>query len=154
MNVISADLEKRIEAGRAWLKAEPNHEFQGPKIRGYRTTVRLKEVIDSPERVERFGLGFVVTVHRETGNKSFQLIVRIKPQTSEGPKATSNPYVIIYIKNQNTDAEDAIICEHLVKDRNYKDIAKLDTKAWFGLWINRALRQESGKFFRPENRIN
>lgn len=154
MDAICDDLQRRIEAGKNWIKERRESEFRGPKVRGYPSTVRLFDFLESTQRVERFGVGFIVTVHGDKANKSFQLNVRIKPYCSEGPKETSTPYVVVYVQNQRKSAEDLIICEHLTDASSYAKIVELSDEDWYKLWLERALQRERGKFFEPENLID
>ena len=144
---VSKDLKARIKEGAAWAESEDYLIVGGPEVRGCSTTIRLTEFLDTPNRVERYGLGFQVSVDAPAGMRKFQLNVRIKPELSEGPKADSNPYVVTYVVNQETGAEDAIQHEQFPDPKNYQAISKLSIQDWCMHWIARALRTGSGKFF-------
>jgi hypothetical protein len=105
------------------------------------------EYLDSPKRVERYGLGFEVTVRSPKAERTFQLNVRIKPETTIGPKEDSVPYVVVYVVNPNSGADDEVFAEHFKDAQAYSDFAKLPLEDWYKVWLNRALREERGKFF-------
>jgi len=136
---VSKDLKARIEAGKAWIESADNLILDGPELRGRSTTIRLAEFLDTPNRVERCGLGFHVSVDVPSGMRKFQLNVRIKPELTEGPKADSNPYVVTYVVNQDTGADDAIQHEQFPDPKDYEPISKLSIQDWYMRWIARAL---------------
>ena len=150
IQALTKDLESRIAGGKAWLESGKNLTLHGFSLRLYPTEAQLVEVLDTPGRVERHGLGFVVSVDTPRGLRQFRLNVRIKPAYSEGPKAESNPYVVTYVVLQTTGADDEIEHEHFSDPKRYAALAQLSIQDWYKNWIARSLESGSGKFFAPE----
>jgi hypothetical protein len=150
MQMVTKDLENRILAGKAWLESGEGLTLDGPQLRKYPTKVQLARFLDTPGRMERYGLGFVVTIETPRGPRRFQLNVRIKPNLSTGPKADSDPYVVTYVVIQSTGADDEIEHEHFSSPKHYANLSKLSVQDWYMNWLSRAFETESGKFFSNE----
>lgn len=150
MQMVSTDLEDRISAGKAWLESRQGLVLDGPQLRKCPTRIHLSQFLDTSDRVERFGLGFHVTVETRRGPRTFQLNVRVKPSLSAGPKADSHPYVVMYVVIQATAADDEIIHETFLSPKQYVNFSNLSVQDWYMHWVNQALRTESGKFFTDE----
>jgi hypothetical protein len=150
LQLVVADLEKRIAAGKDWLSSGESLEFAGPPLRNSPTLVQLTSFLDSPRRVERYGLGFIVTVDGPRGPRKFQLNVRVKPTFTDGRKTDSYPYVVSYVVDQIRRADDEIEHEHFVEPARYVALSRLCVQDWYKNWVDRALRTGSGKFFARE----
>jgi hypothetical protein len=146
--MVSKDLETRILEGKAWLESGEGLKFDGPQLRKFPTNVQLAKFLDTAGRVERYGLGFLVTIITPHGPRKFQLNVRIKPDLSTGPRADWNPpYVVTYVVIQATGADDEIEHEHFSSPKHYEKLSKLFVKDWYMNWVSRAFESGSGKFF-------
>lgn len=152
MNLIAVtqDLEAKINAGRSWFTSVQGTELVGPLFRGHPTKVCPAQLLDTPNRVERYGIGFRVTVDAPGKPRAFQLNVRVKPGLSEGPKADSHPYVVMYVFDQVRCVDDEILHETFFKPKQYDSLARLSPRDWYMHWVTQALKTESGKFLADE----
>jgi hypothetical protein len=153
---IAQELNKRIAEGDAWLQSGKGLEFPGPELRGQATTIRLVESLDSPKRVERRGFGFLVCLNYKSERFSFRLNVRVKPETREAKVSTSTPYVVVYVPEKESagksePAEDAVIVKHFEKDGDEAALSSFTTPDWYAWFVFRALEEDRGKFFDPDN---
>lgn len=153
LETVSKDLEMRITAGRQWLESGMELGFPGPAVRKCPTSVKVVEFLDTPDRVERFGLGFVVTVEASQQSISFQINIRIKPHRTNAPTTDSYPYVVSYVVDQVRGLESLICFDHIVEPQNYVGALSLTTQEWYLRWLSLALDRGGGKLFSPEVRM-
>lgn len=150
---VSSDLEARIDAGKEWFQRAAGTELTGPLLRSHATAVELRELLDSPRRAERNGLGFVVRVSAPKQPFSFQINIRIKPQRTPGAKEDSYPYIANYVVDQTTSKELLLSFDHITKPANYASYAGLTVQDWYLRRLALVLEQGDGKLFLPEVRI-
>jgi len=150
---VSKDLEARISAGRQWLESGLDLSFPGPTVRKHPTSIKVVEFLDAPERVERFGLGCVVTVEAPQQSISFQINIRIKPHRTSAPNTDSYPYVVSYVVNQVQGVESLICFDHIIEPQNYASAMSLTVREWYLRWLTLALDRGGGKLFSPEVRM-
>lgn len=153
LQAVSSNLEARISAGREWLESTERLVFKGPVVRKCTTSIRLAECLDTPKRIERYGLGFVVTMDAPERPLSFQINIRIKSDITSGPKIDSYPYVVSYLVNQVEGAELLICFDHIVEPKSYASAVGLTVQEWYLRWLELALDRGDGKLFTPEVRI-
>lgn len=153
MAAMSADLESRIAAGKAWIESGEGLIFDGPALRKFGTRVSASEFLDTPprgnqDRKECYGLSFRVTIIAPRGEKGFQLNVRIKAGLTVGPKIESVPYVVVYVIDPSEGREESIYHDDLNTHAYFKNLIGLSDIDWYKKWVFRAIRTESGKFFK------
>jgi ABC-type nitrate/sulfonate/bicarbonate transport system substrate-binding protein len=76
--------------------------------------------------------------------------VRIKPEAAVTEKGDSPPYVVVYVLNQESGAEEAIVWEHITRPDAYKDLVGLSIGEWYRTWLQYALVSKGvKKIFNP-----
>jgi hypothetical protein len=150
---VETDLNKRIQQSKGWLNSNPEPVSNIP-FRGYQWKALPVVILDDPKRVEQHGVGFDFVLDEPSRELRVRLNVRIKPDATIGPKDDSPPFVVIYIVNQETQAEDSIGWHHIRVADSYKDLINLPIDAWFRKWLMHALTcQGRRKIFKPEMQL-
>lgn len=151
---VEEDLRARIADGKAWFESGESLFLDGLKVREFPSDARLVAVLDDQYRVEQQGLKFLVTIHGRTKDIRVHVNVRVKPKASVGAKADSPPYVVVYVVNQRSEADEEILHEHLVQPNLYKSMAQLSVQKWYRAWLQKALlSKHENKLFLPEMAI-
>ena len=151
---VCKDLESRITQGRDWLASGGDLEIGGLEIRGLPCDALLADSVDSPNRVEKAGLSFLVKVASPKKTVRFQLVIRIKPQVSPGDTPSSLPYVAIYLVNQASGLEELVSHYHWRTEEQYEPWSQLTIHEWYKAWIARVLSSDSGRFFSKEVQVS
>jgi hypothetical protein len=144
---IEKELKRRINEGKHWLELGEPITVTGLETRNCKCEASPIEFLDDKSRVERHGLGFRVTIY---GSKTIniRLNVRVRPEAGE----ESPPYVVVYVVNQKTGADDELIHEHFDPPADYA-LAEHNIHDWYRTWLDKALRKDKGKMFATEMRV-
>lgn len=154
MNAITTDLLKRVEESKTWYDSQSQGEILVHQFRKFETTVELAELLDSPKRVERYGLGFTVKISSGGNVRAVRLNIRVKPETHAGKKEDSTPYVISYIVDPTNGSETALVVEHQTNVEPYtSELTKLSIQDWYKAWLNKALKTERSEFIKYSQRV-
>jgi hypothetical protein len=150
---VEADLRARIEQSEAWLSDNPT-PITDIRFRNRTWRATPVEFLNDSTRVERSGLKFELALDDPARVHKVQLNVRIKPEASIGSKEDSPPYVVIYVVNQATGADDAITWQKISVPTSYADLVGLSIEEWYRKWLNYALVSKAAKkIFSPAMKL-
>jgi len=155
MSQVISDLKKRVEQSRQWLESVPG-PLTGFKFRTDSPwTAEPIQFLDDPDRVERYGVGFMFSIDDPARSIKAQLNVRIKPELTPGAEINETPYVIVYVVDQSTGADETIKWFHIDIPASYERLIGFSIDDWYRHWIIKALEQgKSGKILRPDMRVS
>ncbi len=141
---VEKDLETRIHQSRDWLlKAPP--PIKNIQFRNKIFTATPVAFLDDPGRVEQHGVAFRFSLDDQARKISVLLRIRIKPEATIGDKGDSPPYVVIYIANQISGADEEITHHHIEVPASYKGMLGLSIEEWYRRWISHALVSKGAK---------
>jgi hypothetical protein len=147
---LEADLKARIEQSKEWVAGDPE-PVDGLKVRKFWALAMPVVFLDDPKRVERHGVGFDFSLLDSPKPLTVRLNVRIKPDATIAEKDDSPPYVVIYVVNQTTGADDAITWHKFFVADTYKDLEGLSIEDWYRNWLSSALVNKAAKkIFSPD----
>ncbi len=147
------ELQRRIDQSRQWLATNPDDAID-IRFRDYSWTARPIAFLDSPQRVERYGVGFELTLNNEVLAVKVRLNVRIQPKPNLEATFNLSPYVVIYAVDQNTHADDAITWVNIDSEHSLQQLAGLSIAQWHQHWLQWALNgRNTGKVFEPRMQV-
>jgi hypothetical protein len=154
MSQVVGDLHQRIEQSRHWLDSS-HAPMTGFKFRSDSPwTAEPIEFLDDLGRVERHGVGFLFSVDDPARDIKARLNVRIKPDLTPGAEINETPYVVVYVVDQTTGADETIKWFHIDIPSSYEKLIDSSIEDWYRQWLEKALDQgKSGKILRPGMRV-
>jgi hypothetical protein len=135
---VEKDLNTRIEQSRAWLLGAPA-TIANIAFRKRTWTATPIAFLDDPERIERYGVAFRFSLEDQSRNICVLLRIRIKPGATIGEKGDSPPYVVTYICNPASEADEVITWHHIEIPASYRDMMELSIEDWYRKWMAHAL---------------
>ena len=155
MSQVTKDMIKRIDQSKSWINSQPA-PLKDFKFRTNNSwTAQPVEFLDDSSRVERYGIGFLFAVDDAERNVKARLNVRIKPELTPGAETNETPYVVVYVVDQSTGADETIKWFHIEIPGSYKKCLSYPIDDWYRYWISKALEQgKSGKILRLNMRVS
>jgi len=141
---VEKDLNTRIEQSRAWLLDSPA-AIANIKFRKRTWTATPIAFLDDLGRIERHGVAFRFSLEDQSKNVCVLLRIRIKPEATTGEKGDSPPYVVIYIVNPASGADESITWHHIEIPASYRDMMGLSIEDWYRKWMAHALASKGSK---------
>jgi hypothetical protein len=144
---VEQDLKDRIKQSREWLLSCPP-PITNIKYRDRTFTALPEAFLDDPGRVERHGVAFMFSLDDQSRNIKVLLKIRIKPEAKITEKGDSSPYVVVYMANPTTGADEEMSHQDIVVPASYQDMVELSIEEWYRRWIDHALSSNGGKIFK------
>ena len=151
---VEKDLIARIEQSRGWLQGNPSplNDFNFDNRTWTATPIAF---LDNAGRVEQYGVVFEFSLDNPLTPIAVKLSIRIKPEASIGPKADSPPFVVTYVGNHISGADEAVTWRKISKPSSYEDLFGVSIIAWYRHWIEHALvSKSSAKILLPQMNIH